>query len=343
VRDGGLRQPREGATARAKGEGLTVLTFTLKRILWTIPVLLVCVTILFGLMRLMSESRSLRSGPPQGLSSAAWVKYGDWQPESIRRNQERKMGLDKPWYVQYLRYLRSVARFDFGPTFTFPNRTVNSILRQQGPITLELVLLALVAAFAVGIPLGVLAALRRGTLIDHAATAVVAVTMSFPSFFVATLLLWLLAVQAGVVPVFGWDGWRAKLLPTLVLALVPLSMVTRVLRAATIEALESEHVTTARAKGLRRARIVRVHVLRPALVPVLSMTGPLIGALVTGLFVVEYVFAIPGIGRYFIAAAGIGDYPLTLGLTVVLTTLIVLVNLASDVALAAIDPRIRDR
>ncbi len=319
-----------------------MLAFAVRRILWTIPVLLVCATILFGLMRLMSESRSLRNGPPLGLSNVAWVKYGDWQPESIKRNQERKMGLDKPWHVQYVRYLRSIVQLDFGQTFTFPNRTVNQILRQQGPITLELVLLALAFAFLVGIPLGVLAALRKDTIVDHVATAVIAVTMSVPSFFVATILLWLLAVEAGVVPVFGWDSWRAKVLPVLVLALVPLSMVTRVLRAATIEVLEAEHVATARAKGLRWRRVVRVHVLPPALVPVLSMTGPLIGALVTGLFVVEYVFAIPGIGRYFIAAAGMGDYPLTLGLTVVLTTLIVLANLASDLALAAIDPRIRD-
>lgn len=319
-----------------------MLAFAAKRVLWTIPVLLVCMTILFGLMRLMGESRSLRNGPPLGLANVPWVKYGDWQPESIKRNQERKMGLDKPWYVQYARFVSSAARLDFGQTFTFPNRTVNSILRQQGPITLELVLLAMAFAFAVGVPLGAFAALRKGTIVDHVATAVIGITMSLPNFFVATVLLWLLAVEGGVLPTYGWEGWRSKLLPVFVLGLVPLAMVTRVLRAATIETLEADHVTAARAKGLRWGRIVRLHVLRPALVPVLSMTGPLIGALVTGLFVVEYVFAIPGIGRYFIAAAGMGDYPLTLGLTVVLTSLIVLVNLLSDLTLAVIDPRVRE-
>lgn len=319
-----------------------MLVFAVRRVLWTIPVLLICMTILFGLMKLMSDSRALRNGPPLGLSNVAWVKYGDWQPESIERNQRRKMGLDKPWYVQYVRYLRSAAQLDFGQTFTFPNRTVNSILREQGPITLELVLLAMAFAFGVGVPLGVLAALKSGTFVDHVATGVIAITMSLPSFFVATVLLWLVAVKAGVVPVFGWDGWRSKLLPVLVLSLVPMSMVTRVLRAGAVEMLETDHVAAARAKGLRWHRIVRIHVVRPALVPVLSMTGPLIGALVTGLFVVEYVFAIPGIGRYFIAAAGMGDYPLTLGLTIVLTTLIVFANLLSDLALAVIDPRLRE-
>jgi len=318
-----------------------MLAFALKRVLWTIPVLLVCVTILFALMRAI-DSTPLRHGPPLGLSNVAWVKYSDQQPEAIKRNQERKLGLDAPWHVQYVRYLGSLARFDFGPTFTFPYRTVNSILREQGPITLLLVLLALVWAFALGITLGIAAALWSGTLVDRIVTALIAVTMGIPNFFFAAVLLWLLAVKVGVVPAFGWDGWRAKLLPSFVLSLVPLSMIARVLRAEMLEVLGHGHVRVARAKGLRRARVLRVHVLRPALIPVVSMTGPLLGGLVTGLFVVEWTFAIPGIGRYFIAAAGAGDYPLTLGLTVVLTAAIVLANMVSDIALAALDPRIRD-
>jgi ABC-type dipeptide/oligopeptide/nickel transport system permease component len=318
-----------------------MLTFVARRVLWTIPVLFVCVTILFALMQI-SRSNPLRRGPPLGLSNAPVVKYSDWQPEGIRRNQERKLGIDKPLYVQYGRYLRSLARFDFGPTFGFPSRTVNSILREQGPLTLQLMLLSLAIAFALGVPLGVLAALRSGTIVDHVATVLIAVTIGLPVFFVATVLVWLLGLKLGLVPIFGWDGWQAKLLPSFVLALVPLSTITRVLRAETLEVLGRNHVQVARAKGLKRGRIVRVHVLRAAVIPVLSMTGPLIGALVTGLFVVEYIFEIPGIGRYFIAAAGSGDYPLTLGLTVVLTLAIVLTNMLSDIAHAALDPRIRD-
>ena len=318
-----------------------MLSFAVKRVLWTIPVLLVCITILFALMQAVRSS-PLRRGPPLGLSNVGWVKYSDWQPEAIRRNQERKLGIDKPWYVQYERYVRSVARFDFGPTFMFRYRTVNSILREQGPLTLQLMLLALGIAFALGIPLGVLAAVRSGTIVDHAVTALVAATMGLPLFFVATVLIYLLGVKWGLVPTFGWDGWRAKVVPSFVLALMPLSMITRVIRAEMLEVLGAGHVQVARAKGLRHSRILRVHVLRSALIPVLSMTGPLIGSLVTGLFVVEYIFAIPGIGRYFIAAAGAGDYPLTLGLTVVLTMAIVVTNMLSDIAHAAIDPRIRE-
>ena len=318
-----------------------MLAFAVKRTLWTIPVLFVCVTILFGLMKAI-DSSPLRHAPLLGLSNVAWVKYSDYQPEGIRRNKERKMGLDKPWYVQYGRYMRSLARFDLGPTFTFEYRTVNSILREQGPVTLELVLLALGWAFLFGVPLGVFAALWSGSLFDRVATALIGVSMGIPNFFVAAMLGWLLAVKAGVVPVFGWDGWRSKLLPSFVLSLVPMALIARVLRAEMLEVLGAEYVRAARAKGLRRARVIRVHVLRPALIPVISMTGPLLGSLVTGLFVVEWAFAIPGIGRYFIAAAGAGDYPLTIGLTVALTTAIVLANLLSDIALAALDPRIRE-
>jgi len=318
-----------------------MLAFALKRTLWTIPVLFVCVTILFGLMKAI-DSSPLRHAPLLGLSNVAWVKYSDYQPEGIRRSKERKMGLDKPWYVQYGRYMRSLARFDLGPTFTFEYRTVNSILREQGPVTLELVLLALGWAFLFGVPLGVFAALWSGSLFDRIATALIGVTMGIPNFFVAAMLGWLLAVKAGVVPVFGWDGWRSKLLPSFVLSLVPLALIARVLRAEMLEVLGADYVRAASAKGLRRARVIRVHVLRPALIPVISMTGPLLGSLVTGLFVVEWAFAIPGIGRYFIAAAGAGDYPLTIGLTVALTTAIVLANLLSDIALAALDPRIRE-
>lgn len=318
-----------------------MLAFVIKRTLWTIPVLFVCVTILFGLMKAIDAS-PLRHAPLLGLSNVAWVKYSDYQPDAIRENKERKMGLDKPWYVQYGRYLRSLARLDLGPTFTFEYRTVNSIVREQGKVTLELVLLAISWAFFIGVPLAVLSALWSGSLFDRIVTGVTGLTMGIPNFFVAAMLGYLLAVKAGVVPVFGWDGWRSKVLPSFVLALVPLSLITRVLRASMLEVLAADYVHAARAKGLRRARVIGVHVLRPALIPVVSMTGPLIGSLVTGLFVVEWAFAIPGIGRYFIAAAGAGDYPLTIGLTVALTTAIVLANLLSDIALAALDPRIRD-
>jgi oligopeptide transport system permease protein len=166
--------------------------------------------------------------------------------------------------------------------------------------------------------------------------------MGMPLFFVGTVLAWLFAVKLSLVPPFGWTSWQTKILPVLVLGLVPFSQIVRVLRFEMLETLGRDHVLVARGKGLRRSRVVSVHVLRPALIPLASMPGPLLGQLVAGLFVVEWIFSIPGLGRYFIAAAEVGDYPLTLGLTIVLTVAIVVANLLSDIALATLDPRARD-
>lgn len=320
---------------------MTVLRYAMRRVLWTVPVLLVCMTILFGLMR-AGGGNPLRHAPPAGLSNVAWVKYGDPKPESITRNIERRLGLDLPWYDQYFHYLGSVARLDFGPTFTFTNRSVNSILREQGPVTLELALLALGWAVALGVPVGVFAALRHGTAVDRAVTALTAMTIGLPIFFFGTVFAWLFSVKLGLVPPFGWTSWRTKIVPSLVLGLVPFSQIVRVLRFEMIEVLARDHVLAARGKGLRRPRVIQAHVLRPALIPLVSMPGPVLGQLVAGLFVVEWIFSIPGLGRYFIAAAEVGDYPLTLGLTIVLTATIALANVLSDIALAVLDPRIRD-
>ena len=315
--------------------------YVLRRLLWTIPVLLVCTTILFGLMR-VGGGNFLRHPPPAGLSNVGWVKYGDPKPESITRNIERRLGLDLPWYEQYAHYLGSVARLDFGPTFTFAGRSVNSILREQGVITLELALLALGWAIALGIPVGIAAALTHGGLLDRAVTALTAVTMGIPVFFVGTVLAWLFAVKLALVPPFGWTSWQTKILPVAVLGLVPFAQIVRVLRSEMLETLGRDHVLAARGKGLRRSRVVSAHVVRPSLIPLVSMPGPILGQLVAGLFVVEWIFSIPGIGRYFIAAAEVGDYPLTLGLTIVLTLMIVLANLLSDIALMTLDPSLRD-
>jgi ABC-type dipeptide/oligopeptide/nickel transport system permease component len=179
-----------------------MLLFAFKRALWTVPVLLVCVTLLFALVHAIGGG-PLRHGPPLGLSHEAWVKYGDPKPGAITDNMKRRLGIDAPWYDQYWRYVRSVAKLDFGPTTTFPNRTVNEILREQGPITAELVGLALVWVVILGVGLGVAAAVWRGTVFDRAATATTAVMMGIPLFLTATLAIWLVSDKLGLVPASG--------------------------------------------------------------------------------------------------------------------------------------------
>jgi ABC-type dipeptide/oligopeptide/nickel transport system permease component len=318
-----------------------VLSYAIRRTLWTIPVLFLVVTLLFFMMRSIGGS-PLRRGQLVGISNVAWSKSMDWRPESIERNMEREFGLDRPWHRQYASYLESVVRFDFGSTHSYRYLTVNSIIKRQGKVSLELGLLAFLVAVAIGIPLGALAALKQGTLADTAARFLTAGAAAVPAFLVGPVLIALVAVHWELLPTNGWDSWQAKLLPTLTLALVPAAWCARLVRGAMLETLRSDYVRAASAKGLRRSRVVGVHVLRNSLVPVVTALGPILGILVTGSFIVEEVFSIPGIGRYYVAAVLARDYPLVLGLTVVLTVAVVVANLLVDVLHALLDPRIRD-
>jgi oligopeptide transport system permease protein len=318
-------------------------TYALRRIAWTVPVVFLVVTVLFFMMQAI-EGDPLRPGRLAGLSnSQGWVKRGDAKPESITANQRRRLGLDSPWYSQYGGYLRSVATFDFGPTYTFRPRTVNSVISKQGPISAELGLLALAWALVLGGSFGVASALRAGSALDGGTRAVASVAAALPAFLVGALAIHVFAVRLGFVPTSGWEGWRSKLLPSFVLGLVPAAYCARLLRAGMLETLGREYIAAARAKGLRRLRVVSVHVVPNAVGPLVAALGPLVGYLVTGSFVVEHVFAIPGIGRYYVAAVLARDYPLVLGLTVVLTLAIVAANLVVDLVQAALDPRVRER
>jgi oligopeptide transport system permease protein len=319
--------------------------FVLRRVLWTLPVLLIVVTTIFFMMRAIGGD-PFRHGPLLGLTNTQqgkWVKYGDWQPESISENLHRRYGLDLPWYEQYGNYLLGVAMFDFGPSLSFRNVTVNEILREQAPRSMELGALAFLWAFGLGIPLGVLAALRQGSILDAAIRFFSSLGFAVPSFLVAVLLVYVLSVKLGIFPTNGWsESWRHKVLPSFTLGLVPLALCTRLVRGATIEALQADYVVAARAKGLRRRRVVAAHALRNALIPVITAGGPMLGYLLTGSFVIELIFSVPGIGRYYIASVSARDYNVVLGITVLLALLIILANLVVDVLHALLDPRVRE-
>lgn len=321
---------------------MSLAAFAARRVLWTLPVLLVVVTLLFGLMRAIGGD-PLRSGPLLGLSNVAWTKTGDAKPAAIERNLRRRFGLDRPAHEQYARHLAAVATFDFGTSIAFRDRTVNEILGRQGLVSLELGLLGLAWALVLGLSLGVAGALRAGTAVDAVTRAAATLAYAVPNFLVGTLLVYVLGVRWHALPTNGWDGWAAKLLPSLTLGLLPAGMIARLVRGAMLETMREDYVRFAAAKGLRRRRVVVAHVLRNSLAPALAAAGPLAGYLVTGSFVVELVFNVPGIGRYFVAAVLARDYPLVLGLTTVLTVAVVLTNLLVDLAHAALDPRVRER
>jgi oligopeptide transport system permease protein len=318
--------------------------FVLRRALWSIPVMLVVVTAIFFLMRSIGGD-PFRHGTLLGLSAQSnggrFVKYGDYRPPAIRHNLERRYGLDLPWYRQYLNFLEGVATFDYGSSLAFRNTYVNDIVKERSRPSIELGLLAFAWAFGIGIPAGVLAALRPGSVLDYTARVLASLGFAVPSFLVATLLIYVLAVKLGVLPTSGWGGWQYRILPSFTLGLLPMAYCTRLVRGAMLETLEQEYVRAARAKGLRRRRVVAVHALRNSLIPVVTAAGPLLGYLVTGSFVVEMIFGVPGIGRYYVASVLARDYTVVLAITVLLALVIIFVNLLVDVLYAFLDPRIR--
>jgi oligopeptide transport system permease protein len=338
VRDVRLREPdEEGPRAPP-----TVTVFVLRRVLWTLPVLLVSVSLAFFATRAIGGN-PFRHGPLLGFSrQGGWVKYGDPQPASIESNLFHRYGLDAPWYEQYGNYLVGLATLDLGPSLSFRNRTVRDVVREHAPVSLELGALAFTWAVLVGVPLGVLAALHAGGALDTVARVVSLAGIGLPNFLVATLLVYLFSVRLGWLPTSGWDSVSHKLLPAVVLGLLPMAWLMRLVRGAMLETIAQDHVRAARAKGLRRRTVVTRHVVRNSLVPAIAATGPMLGFLVTGSFVVESIFAVPGIGRYFVTAVIARDYPVVLGITALLTVAIIVANLAADVAHALLDPRIRE-
>jgi ABC-type dipeptide/oligopeptide/nickel transport system permease component len=302
--------------------------YILRRLIWTLPVVLLVILMTFGLMR------QIEGNPFRQTERAV--------PAAVQANLERRFHLDQPWYVQYAQYVKGVATFDLGPSLVLRDRTVNDIVKEQFPNSIELGLYAFAWAIIFGVPAGVLAALRPSSRFDYGAMFFSNVGFALPSFLVATLLIYFVAVKWGLLPTSGWSTWQHKLLPSLTLALVPMAYFARLVRGSMLETLQQDYVRTARAKGLRRNRIVTVHVLRNSLIPVVTAAAPLLGYIITGSFIVENIFAVPGIGRYYVTAVSARDYSVVMGLTVLLAIIVIVANLVVDVLYGILDPRIRE-
>jgi ABC-type dipeptide/oligopeptide/nickel transport system permease component len=263
----------------------------------------------------------------------------------IQANLDRKFNLDKPWYVQYALYVKGVATFDLGPSLVLRNQSVNDIVRAHFPISLQLGFLAMVFAVVLGIPLGVIAALRPNSVFDYGAMFFSNVGFAVPSFLIATLLIYFFALKWGNIfglPTSGWDTWQSKILPVIALGLGPMAYFARLVRGTMLETLQQDYVRTAKAKGLRWRRVLMVHVLKNSLTPAVTAAGPLLGFLITGSFIIEYIFAIPGIGKYYITAVSARDYSVVMGLTVLLSVIVVLANMVVDILYGVLDPRTRE-
>jgi oligopeptide transport system permease protein len=303
-----------------------MLRFLLRRLLVALPTLLLVVTIAFFMMR------AAPGGP---------FDSGRRLPPAVERNLEARYGLDRPLGLQYLTYLAGVARGDFGPSLKYQDRSVLDVIREGFPTSLRLGLSALIVGAAFGVSLGVLSAMRRNSAGDYAITTLAVLGVCIPTFVTAPLLVLVFASDLGWLPTGGLSDVRGYVLPVIVLALPQVAIISRLTRAGMVEALRSNHVRTARARGLPERTIVLKHALRGAAAPLVSYLGPAAAGLITGSLVVEKIFALPGLGRAFVTGALQRDYTVVMGVVILYAALVIGLNLLAEVAQSMLDPRTR--
>jgi oligopeptide transport system permease protein len=289
------------------------------------PILLVIVTVSFFVMR-------IAPGGPFDLERTL--------PEAVRANVEARYHLNEPLVRQYLRYLGEILRGDLGPSFRYPDRTVTELIGLGIPVSLTLGACALLFALLLGGTAGILAALRHNRLVDYLTMSLALGGVSIPNFVLGPLLILVFALWLGWLPVAGWGSWRHLVLPAVTLGVLYMAYVARLSRAGMLEVLFHDFVRTARAKGLRESVVVLRHALPSAVLPVVSYLGPATAGALTGSVVVETIFAIPGVGRYFVQSALNRDYTMVLGTVIVFSGLLVVFNLIVDLLYAWLDPRV---
>ena len=301
-----------------------------RRLLASIPTLLVIVTVAFFMMR-------IAPGGPFDQERAL--------PPEIEKNVLAEYNLDAPLVVQYWDYLSGVLLGDFGPSFKYRDFTVGQLLATGFPASLKVGGLAILLAVGVGIGLGTIAALRQNRAVDHVVMATAMTGIAIPNFVMAPLLTLIFGVWLGWLPVAGWEGGapRNLVLPVIALALPQIAYIARLTRGSMIETLHANFVRTARAKGLRERIVVLRHALKGALLPVVSYLGPATAQLVTGSVVIETIFGIPGIGRYFVQGALNRDYTLVMGAVITYAVLIIVLNLVVDLVYGLLDPKVKHR
>jgi oligopeptide transport system permease protein len=303
-----------------------MLRFITSRLLQSVLALYVIITATFFMVRFVP-------GGPFTAERAV--------PREILRNLEAHYGLNQPLYRQYFSYVGSLLHGDFGPSFKYSNRTVNEILGDKLPVSIELGLWSLGVALALGLSLGILAAVRRNTWVDYLASAIGMIGLSVPSFVIGPLCVLAFAIHLGWFDASGWYSATDRILPSLVLGIAYAAPISRLTRGGMLEVLNQDYIRTARAKGASEMRVIFKHALRGGLLPVVSYLGPAIAGILTGSFVIETIFQIPGLGREFVTSAGNRDYTLVLGTVILYAALLIVLNLLADIAQAWMNPKVR--
>ncbi|MDR3591924.1 MAG: ABC transporter permease [Negativicutes bacterium] len=302
-----------------------MLRYTLNRFLSMLVVLLVITTATFVLMH------AVPGGPFTSEKNL---------PESVLKNINERYHLNDPLWKQYTDYLGNVVRGDFGPSFKYESRTVNDIIAESFPVSAELGTMAVAIAIILGIPAGIIAALRQNRWPDYLAMFGATIGISVPNFILATLFIYVFALKLELFPAAMWGGPEYAVLPALALAAFPTAFVARLMRSSMLEVMSQDYIRTARAKGLPGYAVIYRHALKNAMMPVVTYLGPLIAAIFTGSFVIETIFAIPGLGRHFVTSIYNRDYTVILGVTVFYSAMLVFLNFLVDIAYAWLDPRI---
>tara|TARA_B100000686_G_scaffold352986_1_gene456810 strand:- start:5002 stop:5922 length:921 start_codon:yes stop_codon:yes gene_type:complete len=300
--------------------------YLLKRVIQGIPVLFLVATLTFVLMRIVP------GGP---------FDRDKKLPPEILANIEAKYHLDQPVWRQYLIYMKEIGGGDFGPSYKYVGRDVNDIICDTFPVSLILGLLAMTVMVVIGIPAGVFSAYWRDSWMDHGCIFIATLGVSVPNFVLGSLLVLLFAHHWHLLPPALWEGPRHALLPAITLGAGYAGYIARLTRSTVLEALEKDYIRTARAKGLGEGKVLSKHVLGNSMAPIVSVLGPLAAGLVTGSFIIEYIYSIPGMGSFFITAVTNRDYPLIMGVTMVYASVIVTVNIAADLMYVWLDPRVR--
>jgi oligopeptide transport system permease protein len=303
-----------------------MLRFIVRRLLVTVPMVLVVVSLTWGLIRLAPGNFYTGEKPI---------------PPAIVKNLREKYGLDRPWYVQYGKMISNTLHGDFGSSLKYQGQPVNTILKSALPVSATIGFLAYVLALTVGIVFGILAAMRQNSRLDYTSMAMAMLGISLPNFVLGPALVLMFSLTWYVLPPALWGGVSHLILPVLTLSALYMAYIARLARSGMLEVLRSNYIRTARAKGLSEWKVVTRHALRGGLLPVVSFSGPALAFLLTGTVVVERIFALPGLGNYFINANLNRDEPLIIGIVAFVSIAVLFFNLLVDIAYGFIDPRVR--
>ena len=303
-----------------------MISYLARRILWIIPVLFAVSIITFFLMHA--------------------VPGGPWDaekrlPPSVQARLNAQYGLDKPLYEQYIQWAGGFVTGDLGPSYRSRDRRVNDIIADGIGVTFQLGIMAFALAVAVGIPLGIFAALGHNRWPDYLSTSISIIGIATPSFVLAILLIVVFSIGLGWFPTGGWKGPQYWVLPTVALAGFPIAVIARYTRASMLEVTRKDYIRTAQSKGIGGRAVVSRHMIRNALIPVVTILGPTLAFLVTGSFIIETIFSVPGIGRFYVSAISQRDYSLLMAMTILYAFTVAFLNVVVDVLYAYIDPRIR--